>query len=487
MAAVSAWAAHPAKRKHAVRRVVLFTLAAYFIYFFVGLLAPFAVRPEVNAAFQSSFSPSNFYGAGSPDRAALVLDNSDALDIRLRMIGEAKERIILASFDMRDCESSRDMFAALLLAADRGVDIRILVDGANGLISMSSKPMFRALGRLPNVEIRYYNTPNPLQPWTLNGRMHDKYVLVDDRLLLLGGRNTFDLFLGDYVPDDLKSHDQDVLVVNTAAGTEDRRSALWQTEDYFYSVWDGPHAQTHLDSQPLLPFSADAAEEDLRARYQAIAEERPGLFSPQPVDYTAVTVPVKRATLLHNPTNILAKEPWVWWQIQQCAEAAEEQVVLMTPYVVLSEPMYEGLSRIADKTTLFLNSIAVGDNFMTSSDYLFNRDKVMATTVTVAEWFGDYSSHGKAALFDDDLSMIGSYNWDMRSTYIDTELMLVFHGEEFAQLLKDHLDEMSAQALIATADGYLPKEGVEQKEARGAAAFWMPFTSILFQPFRFLL
>ncbi|NCB63287.1 MAG: phosphatidylserine/phosphatidylglycerophosphate/cardiolipin synthase family protein [Clostridia bacterium] len=487
MAEVSAWAAHPPKGKHTVRRVVLLALAAYLVYFFVGFLAPFAVHPEVNETFQSSFDLNTFYGEGSPDRAALVLDNGDALDMRLRMIGEAKERIILASFDMRDCESSRDIFAALLLAADRGVDIKILVDGANGLISMSSKPMFHALGRLPNVEIKYYNTPNPFRPWTLNGRMHDKYVIVDDRLLLLGGRNTFDLFLGDYVPDNLKSHDQDVLVVNTAAGTGDRWSALWQVEDYFDSIWDGPHAQTHLDVGPLFPASANAVEEELRARYQAIDEERPELFAPEQVDYSAVTVPVEKATLLHNPTNILAKEPWVWWQIQQCAEAARDRVVLMTPYAVLSDSMYDGLSRISDKTTLFLNSIAVGDNFMASSDYLFRRDQVMATGVTVAEWFGDYSSHGKAALFDDDLSMIGSYNWDMRSTYIDTELMLVFHGEEFARLLKDHLAEMSAHTLVATAEGYLPREGVEEKEPMGAKAFLLPITSVLFQPFRFLL
>ena len=487
MAEVSAWAAEPPKRGHPVRRTVLLVLLAYVLYFLIGCLAPFAYHPEVSEEFQRSFDLDSFYGAASPDRAALVLDNGDALDMRLRMIGEAKERIILASFDMRDCESSRDIFAALLLAADRGVDIKILVDGANGLISMSSKPMFRALGRLPNVEIKYYNTPNPLKPWTLNGRMHDKYVIVDDRLLLLGGRNTFDLFLGDYVSDDLKSHDQDVLVVNTYAGTADRQSALFQVENYFYSIWSGPYAQTHLDTQPLFPASTDAVEEDLRARYQAIYEERPGLFSPDEVDYTTYTVAVDKVTFLHNPTNILAKEPWVWWQIQQCAEAAEDRVVLMTPYAVLSEPMYDGLSRVADKTTLLLNSIAVGDNFVASSDYRFNRDKVLGTGITVAEWFGDYSSHGKGALFDDDLSMVGSYNWDMRSTYIDTELMLVFHGKEFAQQLKAHLDEMERSSLVATPTGYLPKEGVEEKEGTGIKAALLPITSILFQPFRFLL
>lgn len=35
------------------------------------------------------------------------------------------------------------------------------------------------------------------------------------------------------------------------------------------------------------------------------------------------------------------------------------------------------------------------------------------------------SLHTKTILVDDHISMIGSYNLDLRSTYLDTELMLV--------------------------------------------------------------
>ena len=31
--------------------------------------------------------------------------------------------------------------------------------------------------------------------------MHDKYVIVDDKMYLLGGRNSNDIFLGDYTTD----------------------------------------------------------------------------------------------------------------------------------------------------------------------------------------------------------------------------------------------------------------------------------------------
>ena len=43
--------------------------------------------------------------------------------------------------------------------------------------------------------------------------MHDKYLIVDDSLYLMGGRNVYDYFLGDQ--EGHKNYDRDVLVYNT--------------------------------------------------------------------------------------------------------------------------------------------------------------------------------------------------------------------------------------------------------------------------------
>lgn len=71
-------------------------------------------------------------------------------------------------------------------------------------------------------------------PWTFNGRLHDKYILSDDRLLLAGGRNTFDKFLGDYVPDRKRVMTWIFCSIILAAGTADSgESVLHQVEQYF--------------------------------------------------------------------------------------------------------------------------------------------------------------------------------------------------------------------------------------------------------------
>lgn len=475
-------------KKHKKLRIFLLALAVYLVYAIAGALLPFTVHPEVNDGFQSAFDAAVFYGEGATDRATLVVGNDEALDVRVRMINEARERIVFTNFDIRDCESSRDIFAALLAAAERGVEIQILTDGMNGLVSTSRSPTFVALGRLPNVEFRFYNVPNPLLPWTFNGRLHDKYIIVDDRLLLIGGRNTFDKFIGNYVPQREKSHDLEVLIYN--GGGDTSNSVISQVEDYFNGVWNLPYTKPHLERDYVFSLGSDRAAEGLRERYAQWQAARPELFEGE-VDYVGLTVPLDSVTMITNPTHILSKEPLVWWQTQQLMERATERVILQTPYAVCNEAMYAGLARVAAKGIPFdmqINAVGVGDNFMASSDYIHNKDKVLSTGATVWEWYGDYSSHGKSVLIDDNLSVVGSLNLDMRSVYIDTEMMFVFHGEEFNRVLEDYLMEMEAESLQVTgAETYAKKPGVEPWDNGDWKHGLFPVTSVLFQPFRFLL
>ena len=43
-----------------------------------------------------------------------------------------------------------------------------------------------------------YNKANPLKSWKMMGRMHDKYLIADGKRYILGGRNTYNYFLGDF-------------------------------------------------------------------------------------------------------------------------------------------------------------------------------------------------------------------------------------------------------------------------------------------------
>lgn len=475
------------------RKILTGFFLCLLVYIAAGALFPFIRTKQVSQEFKDSFQISSFYGneGKSVDRAAIVETSMDALSSRIQMIHQAKERIVLSTFDIRPGESCDDIFSSVLEAADRGVQVQILVDGLYGSLHMKGEACFYALGSHPNVEIRFYNIPSLAAPWTINGRMHDKYIIIDDKLLLMGGRNTFDYFLGEYNLERL-SYDRDVLVYNTASGiSRSSDSVIHQADAYFQAMWDKPYCKTVFDSIPLFFHdSANAAREEYRAHYIQMAKQMPELIVSD-FDYTPVTVSIKKATWISNPTHIYAKEPWVFYQLQELMANAKERNYIHTPYAVFSSDMYQAMSEICTQvpdTTMLLNSTAVGDNFMASSDYTLNRKHILKTGLKLYEYQGDHSSHGKSVLIDHDLSVIGSYNLDMRSTYVDTEVMLVIHGEEFNNMLEANILSMQASSVKVTLDEtYENPSNVEIKPLTSSKKRLFSITSRLFQLIRYLI
>ena len=60
------------------------------------------------------------------ERICCIDDNEEALLWRLRMIGTAKESIVLSTFDLRADDNGTKILAALNCAAARGVKIQLL-------------------------------------------------------------------------------------------------------------------------------------------------------------------------------------------------------------------------------------------------------------------------------------------------------------------------------------------------------------------------
>ena len=449
--------------------ILRWALLLYLLYLAAGALLPFVHTKKTGEEFKNNFEPASFYSeTESVDRARVV------------------------ETSIRDGSSCRDIFSSLLEAADRGVKVQILVDGLYGTLHMQGNPIFYAAGTNPNIEIKFYNIPNPLKPWTINGRMHDKYLLIDDKLLLLGGRNTFDYFLGEYNLRNL-SYDRDVMIYNTKHGQEEAwsSSVLSEADEYFEAMWQSRYCKTVFNAPSAsMKKKLPAARAELAEYYQTLKEAMPELVLAGH-DYGPETVAINKATLISNPTHILAKEPWVWYQVQYLMAHAEKQAYIHTPYAVFSKDMYEGMKEITDsvpEVTMLLNATSVGDNFMASSDYTRNRGKILDTGVSLREYFGDHSSHGKSILVDDRLSIVGSYNLDMRSTYVDTETMLVIDGEAFNRQLKACIDDLEADSLVVQADGtYVPDPDVPVIPVPPKKKWIFAVTSRLFQLFRYLI
>ena len=91
------------------------------------------------------------------ERIRCIDDNEEALLWRLRMIGAAKKSIVLATFDLRADESGTDLLAALDHAAEKGVEIKLLIDGIYQQLFLNGSKEFQALASRENVEVGVYN------------------------------------------------------------------------------------------------------------------------------------------------------------------------------------------------------------------------------------------------------------------------------------------------------------------------------------------
>ena len=393
---------------------------------------------------------------GSPgERVAAVDSNREAMLWRLRLIRSAQESLILSTFDLRPDETGLDILAALQEAADRGVRIQILADGICGAMYLQSSAHFRALAAMPNVEARFYNPINLLKPWALNYRMHDKYLIVDNHAYLLGGRNTYDLFLRE----DLGHYniDRDVLVYVPEGG-----GSLEALRAYFDSIW------SLGENRVLSPSQSDRVEnarEALRQRAGKLEHKYPKAFCP--IDYPSETIPARAVSLLANPPHPGNKEPLVWDALCKLMQQGE-QIRIQTPYIICGRAMYRDLAEVCAQVQslrIMTNAPEGGANPFGCADFLNQKGKLLHLGTETLEWLGGQSLHTKTVLIDDHLSVVGSFNMDMRSAYLDTELMVVIDCPQLNKQLRESFDAMSESSRISTLEGdYLgqqcPKPGM---------------------------
>ncbi len=86
----------------------------------------------------------------------------------------------------------------------------------------------------------------------------------------------------------------------------------------------------------------------------------------------------------------------------------------------------------------------------------------------ILEYDGGISYHGKCFVIDDRLSGIGSFNWDIRSTYLDTELMLVIDSEELNRQLREEMQRYEDDALrVIDTETSVAPDGAEAQTVSG--------------------
>lgn len=466
--------------KKIIKKIVIILIIFVLSVIVINILRPI-MQKEVGADYKEYLSQRAYESdTVGTERVMCIEDNQEALLWRLRMIGIAKETIVLTTFDFRRDNSGQDVMAALYDAAERGVKIKILADGIYQPIYLRNDNTFYALCAHENIEARFYNPVNLKNIYRANYRMHDKYIMVDDRMYLLGGRNTTDIFLGPYHA--ASNIDRELLVYQAKSG---KGESFGQLEDYFTRIWNEECVQEV--NRTLEEAVLEAEYAGFRERYQALLGEYGDLGAYD--GWYENTLEANRITLISNQIHPGNKEPRVLYAIEQLTGDADE-VIIQTPYVICNNYMYSVLENI-DKSAelkLVINAVEKGSNPWGCTDYLNNKNRILNTGADIYELMNEYAVHTKTVLIDRNISMVGSYNLDMRSSYLDTELMLVVDSEQLNSCIRKTIEQYKEKSLEVLSDGTETKGPLyREKEMTALKKLFYGLLRIIIKPFRYLL
>lgn len=473
------------------RKIIKIILIFYPIYAFLSGALVFGFHKSHISSYFEDNPVERFLGSQeSQDRVVLIEDRTYSGIARINLIEQAESTLDIAYYTINEGASADIFFGKLLEAADRGVKVRILIDGILHNLYGPLSVMRYVINNHPNIELKFYEPFTLLKPWTWNNRLHDKILIIDNQVGMIGGRNIGDRYFLDQEIAGEIVYDRDVVIINTDMD-KNSDSVINQMSSYFDLIWNHKFSRyPRIKSVKYQKRKGKEKREQLTAYIQKISNKYPEYFELD-IDWLALSVPTKKMTLIHNPIQRLNKEPWVWGEIIRLMKTAKQMIFVQSPYVIPNRKMLDYVDNGTinfEKLIILTNSVASSQNNAAMTGYRKYRKKIVDSKAQVYEYHGPGSIHGKTGIIDNRLSLVGSFNVDPRSTFLSTETMVVIDSKEFAEILEDKLEELFKQSLAVGKDySYQDNHFVEEKKLSIGRAIFLRILGIITYCFDFML
>jgi putative cardiolipin synthase len=352
------------------------------------------------------------------DVVRILADDREAAQARVDLIRQAHDSIEVLYFIAKDDRMSLAMLQLLRDARRHGVrDVRMVIDGSFRRIPKAVLAHLRDEG----VRVRTYHPFDLRHPTWMLHRMHEKIILVDGKRYITGGRNLAESYFG--MGHDINYRDLDIYVDGPSAADAARR---------FEQVWDSRDvADLHGHVTPRARREAaqhlgDALEAMTRSGFLDLGPARDW-------DKDAIDVGPVRFLAGHDIGGDLADR----------IAAAKESVVIESPYFIPPRFLRELLlKKLAEGVRILVvtNSVRSTDGLLPQVGYLKYRGELARAGIDFREYKGPDCLHGKVIIVDGRVAMVGSYNIDPRSQYLNTEIMCMAENEELARELQRAID-----------------------------------------------
>ena len=350
------------------------------------------------------------------NRLTLLDTGRRRLDAVLATIAGAKRSLRAVYYIYADDDTGRRVNQALIEAAARGVAVSLIVDGFGAEIR-ADKPFFETL-REGGVNVCLFS-PRFGRSYLL--RNHQKLLLADAEderaaRIIVGGFNIEDDYLGIAATPELVWRDLGLLVEGAAAG---------RLAGYF----DALHEWVHSDDRKLRHLNRSLSrwsEHDGSLRW-----------------------------LIGGPTRRLS--PWA--RTVRADMRAGRHISLIAGYFSPSQTILKRLDRASKRGgEVRIVTAALSDHQSAVAAARFTYAGLLRKGVKIWE-YQPSKLHTKLYLIDRAVH-IGSANFDMRSLFINLELMLRIEDEAFAAHVKAYIDGEIAKSCPIDKAWYKEHTGV---------------------------
>lgn len=382
----------------------------------------------------------------------LLNTGREALDWRLRAIDSAVDSIDLQTF-IWDLDGSGELIRQhLMSAAARGVFIRVLVDDS---FILDADEALLDIDNHANIELKVFNpykrrsTKAGLRQilnqgdfHRLDHRMHNKVMVVDNRVALVGGRNLADHYFG-YDPAD---NFRDLEVITGGSIVRDLATGF---DIYWNDPWSFPVVTVmEQRSGPGTPGPAELSPLLNTAHVEQTREQRLQ-------DWLAIAQRAHggRATLLldqapdKDPDYESEAPVQVGERLVEAIDAVRSDLWLVSAYLIPTVELESAIERAVSRgvrVRILTNSIGSNNHLTAHSAYRRHVRHLVEVGAEVHEMREDAEDrelyiespvedkslglHAKLLLFDEDRAFIGSANLDPRSLQLNTEMGLLIES-----------------------------------------------------------
>lgn len=368
----------------------------------------------------------------------------------------------------------------LVRAADRGVRVRLLVDDL--MVDADVKDIL-TLDSHQNIEVRVYNPgvnlgKNIVQKVkkfatdfrAANQRMHNKTFIVDDQVVITGGRNIANEYF-DY-DHEYNFRDRDILLIGKETSS---------VSSSFSQYWNSTLSTPILDMVDEKPKNSEDENRFDRLHEYAC---NPDNFWPQ--------VRKKIERLPEVFPSIKTSDQFVWvdkvefisddpgkndgnsglggggkstQNLIRLIKQAKKSIDIQSPYLITTELGQQLFKEATDRGVdirILTNSLASTDNLEAFAGYQREREALLQTGVRIFEFRPDaqermkimtgelqeaidyapiFGLHAKSMIIDDTITVIGTFNLDPRSANLNTECITIVYSDQVAKNVKIGFEE----------------------------------------------